>query len=358
MRPRARLHTVSLLFVGLVCGAAFAQTAESPKRPELPKTQQRCVENVLGKAYPLEACLSFPGALLHWLDSLGNLDGRGLTAGKTVTAHRRQYANVIGAVTREDQRQLKRFAEVRIFTAIESAHEMTAVFFGSLDVGTALARMKPRLDEADHRKLDASVRHFATRYAAVWNDGALESAFLEQVKGDRRRTRIGKFLAELRRFYGAPATEVVPRLILVPVPAGAGTHAQAIGRDLLIEIRPGDTLADEVPVIVHENSHFLYYDVPEPRRNGWDEAILRDCDGCEVEWRLMLEALPTALGQGVATRRFGRSFRLDAPWYHRADVDALAKQIYPAVTRALEEKRTLDAALFLEWLRPADSPTP
>ena len=64
----------------------------------------------LGTRYPLEVSLSFHSALLHWMDSLAGLRGHGMTAGKTIEAHREQYQQTLGAPRPDDVAMLERFS--------------------------------------------------------------------------------------------------------------------------------------------------------------------------------------------------------------------------------------------------------
>ena len=148
-----------------------------------------------------------------------------------------------------------------------------------------------------------------------------------------------------------------PRLALVPVPSGFGTHAEAIGGILLLEIREGDGLADEASVVVHESAHFLWGLVPAERQRRLALAAAGvDDDGAKA-FRLFREAIPTALGQGVADRMFRpSSWSLDGPWYHTEDVDLAAKRIFATVSSALDEGLTLDEELVRRAVRAANGP--
>jgi hypothetical protein len=145
-------------------------------------------------------------------------------------------------------------------------------------------------------------------------------------------------------FYGVPAAEPPhPRVVLVPVPSGHGTHAQAIGRHLLIEIREGEGLIDELSPIVHENAHFLFLRIEPDRRRSLEEFAASIEPGGAEAWSLLREALPTALGQGVAAERFlGRRWRRDDRWYHLDTVDDYAKRLFPVVRETLAKKGAFD----------------
>lgn len=56
---------------------------------------------LLAPGYPVDADVSHTAGLFHWVDSLA-----GTSAGKTVAAHRRQYAWTFGVFTQPDYDQL------------------------------------------------------------------------------------------------------------------------------------------------------------------------------------------------------------------------------------------------------------
>lgn len=320
---------------------------------------------LLARPYPIEAAPSFPGGLFHWIDSLA-----GTTVGKTVPAHRAEYLRLFGALAQEDWAQLDAFvaaraehasrgtADAALGSTTPRVSSMLGVFCGSATVEDALAALKPDLTPTAWDGLAGALAHFRPRYEVVWNNGAIPRAFLERARRDPGRAALEALLARIVRFYGVdPLKAPPPRVALVPVPAGFGTHAEAIGGVLLLEIRRGEGLADEASVLVHENAHFLWSLVPEERRRrlalvaeGLDDAGVR-------EFRLFGEAIPTALGQGVADRAFRPStWSLDGPWYHAPEVDACAKRIYPTVSSALDRGLTLDEDLVLRAIRASNGP--
>jgi len=235
---------------------------------------------------------------------------------------------------------------------------MLGVFCGSATVDAALARLKPELTEGAWDGLAKALAHFRSRYEVVWNDGAVPRAFLESAHRDPGRKQLAALLAKIVRFYGVdPLMVPPPRLALVPVPHGFGTHAEAIGGALLLEIRSGETLADEASVVVHESSHFLWSLVPAERQRRLAAfAAGLDDDGARTH-RLFGEAIPTALGQGVADRAFRpSSWSLDGPWYHTQEVDACAKRIFAVVSAALDAGSTLDEELVRRAIQAAEGP--
>ena len=112
---------------------------------------------------------------------------------------------------------------------------------------------------------------------------------------------------------------------------------------MLIELRPYDRLQDVASVIVHENAHFLDNRQPRSRVRQLVQKTIKD-EQDAAAYRVLREALPTALGQGVADRLFRpKTWRRNQPWYHRDDVDRYAKRIYRDVNRAMQDRsRRLD----------------
>ena len=344
-----------MLAAGLVLLAALPAAAGARRQDRL----------LLARPYPIEAAPSFPGGLFHWMDSLA-----GTTVGKTVPAHREEYLRLFGALSGEDRAHLEAFVAARAEHVSRQAADaarrdipprasaMLGVFCGSATVEDALAALKPELTPVAWHGLAKALAHFRPRYEVVWNDGAVPQAFLERARRDPGRWQLEALLARIVRFYGVdPLKASPPRLALVPVPAGFGTHAEAIGGVLLLEIRKGETLADEASVVVHENAHFLWGLVPEERRRRLALFAAGLDDGGARAFRLFGEAIPTALGQGVADRAFRPSaWSPDGPWYHTPDVDACAKRIYPIVRDALAAGLTLDEGLVLRAIRASDGP--
>ncbi len=310
---------------------------------------------LLSRPYPIEAAPSFPGGLFHWIDSLAGTSG-----GKTIPAHRAEYVRLFGEMTDDDKGYLEKFVAARAqYLEREGRGPMTdgapvlasamlGAFCDAASVEDALAVVDRELDPKRAAGLAEALAHFRSRYERVWNDGAIPKAFLERARSDGGKARLEALLAKIVHFYGVDPSRVpAPRLALVPVPRGYGTHAEAIGGVLLIEIRNADDLADEASVIVHENSHFLWGLVPEERKHRFSE-IADDGGAAAVQsFQLFREAIPTALGQGVADHEFRPAqWTLDGPWYHRKDVDECAKRIFPTIRLAIESGWTLDDALF------------
>jgi hypothetical protein len=107
-----------------------------------------------------------------------------------------------------------------------------------------------------------------------------------------------------------------------------------------------DRLAHQASVIVHENSHFLFHNMNAKRRQRVERAAAAT-ERSRAAWKTLQEALPTALGQGVADRAFRpRSWSKRQIWYHTRDVDTYAKALYPLVREALETGEPFDEAFF------------
>ncbi len=285
--------------------------------------------------------VSFDAALFHWLESLS-----GATLGKTVPAHRQEYTRLFGPFDANDRARLEDFARVRVVHAQAPAPPLPFRGMSAMrerlfdgDEADPMAELAKELSPEDMAALRRSLAWFAPKYARIWREGAVPQAFLRTARQDPELPRLDAMLVRLARFYGVPPDGAPrPRLLLVPVPGGWGTHAYALRRTLLLEIRKGDRLADQAAVIVHENAHFLFSRMPASRQEA-----LKAAAGPEA-WALLHEGLPTALGQGVADRAFSQDWSTGGRWYHTPDVDRYAKALLPLVDRTLAENGVLDEA--------------
>jgi hypothetical protein len=350
--------------VVFLASSAALPVASPPDPGPSPAPDER---RLLGRAYPTDVSVSFHKALLHWLDSLAMLTGPGGTAGKTTAAHRAEYERLFGRPSSRDGDLLTRYHQARLASVggsgVEQRHRLTLAFFEASSLDEALALSDELLDEGAAGDLAAAIHHFAPRYRRIWMEGAVPESFLARAAGSGRHEELAGFLANVAGFYGVPPRqEPRPQLVLAPVPSGFGTHAQAIGRFLLIEVRRNETLDGQAAPIVHENVHFLFSCIPASRRDALERAALSVEPGGAEAWRLLEEALPTAIAQGVADRSFRReAWSQDRPWYHDQAVDRYAKRIYPLVERALGNHGPLDEALVVELVRaytPAASRPP
>jgi hypothetical protein len=308
-------------------------------------------DTLLARPYALRAAPSFPGGLFHWIDSLA-----GTSAGKTVPAHRQEFLRRFGRPTPEDKSQIAAFVEARAehFKRQQAlagrsglparGSVMLGMFCEADTVEAALEAVKPELSAKAYRGLAASLAWFRPKYEAIWDHGAVPETFLARARRDPGLAALESILTRIVAFYGVdPAAAAAPRLALVPVPEGYGTHAETIGGVILVEIRPDDGLADEASVIVHENAHWLWSLVPKERQQGLVAFAEGLDEASQHTFSLFGEAIPTALGQGVADRRFRpASWSPDNPWYHVAEIDRCAKSIYPLVRATLSEGRSLD----------------
>lgn len=333
--------TLSLLIA--LALPAWPAAAASPAAAPAPAA----ADLLLGESYRIELSDSFPAALLHWLDSLADLQGPGMTAGKTVDAHRLEFRRTFGEPTAQDDEMLRRFARSRLRLASGAAgtspHALTLAFFEASAIAEALATSAGLLGP-ESEAFRESIAHFAQRYRRIWRRGRLPQTFRESAAAEPRREELAQFLRKVERFYGAfPVQPPHPRLIVVPVLDGFGTHAQAIGRFLLIEVRPGEELLDEVAPLVHENAHFLFQRMAPSRRQALEDFAAGLGSEGQRAWRLLHEALPTAIAQGVADESFrGQRWSMQRSWYHIDAVDTFAKRIYALVKEALAGGAQLD----------------
>ena len=116
-------------------------------------------------------------------------------------------------------------------------------------------------------------------------------------------------------------------------------------------------------MIVHENCHFLFDAMPQQRRAQLESAAQSLQAPGEPAWQVLGEALPTAIGQGVADRTFRpKEWSRNAPWYHRADVDGYAKALHGPANHAIATGLKFDEAFLrhaiLIWAQHARNEGP
>lgn len=344
MRPLA----IALAAAFLASPVPGSSSPHTELAPILAREPAGRTVRLLDGAYPLEATTRFHAALFHWLDALSNLDGPGLTAGKTHEAYADEYVRRIGPLEPTERRLLERWRTLRIDAVSTSGDALTRAFFETDDASEALDRAAAILGRDRVARLTDILYHFVSLYRRVWENGHTAEGFLERALADeRQRAELERFLVRMATFYGVePEREAPPRLVLVAVPHGHGTHAQAIGRALLIEVRRGESLVQQIAPIVHENAHFLFNRIAPDRLLALD-PVIRGA-GAGNAFVVLHEALPTAIAQGVAQYRFDpERFSVSGRWYHRADVDVYAKRLYPLVTRALASDEVRFGPAFL-----------
>ncbi|HZN56183.1 MAG TPA: hypothetical protein VFB67_12770 [Candidatus Polarisedimenticolaceae bacterium] len=285
----------------------------------------------------------------------------GTSAGKTIPAHREDYLKRFGALSDADKTALEAFVAARAEHMRRSTGSaMLGAFCNAATVAAALEGVRGELSGKSWEGLAGALDHFEPKYRKVWNDGAIPQAFLERARADARLPEIAALLEKIVKFYGVdPLAATPPRLALVPVPAGYGTHAEAIGGVLLLEIRDGEGLAEEASVIVHENAHFLWSLVPPERKTDLADFAAGMNGRAQREFPHLGEAIPTALGQGVADRLFRpSSWSPDDPWYHVPEIDLCAKRIFPIVRYALEAGQQMDRDFLVRTLAAATRSNP
>lgn len=311
---------------------------------------------LLGKSYPLLVSVSHHAALFHWIDSLAGTSG-----GKTIPAHQKDFLSRFGNLTPSEIDLLQRFREAR---ARDSARPLSGdreprgfphlqhIFLESEGMESALSRARSEMEENDFSVLREALDYFRPKYDAIWKDGSVVRRFLTRVRQDPGKKKLERLLSRMADAFEVDLSSVSsPRLVLVPVPSGHGTHATAIGSNLLVEVRSSDQLAEQASVIVHENAHFLFLNMNQEKRKSFELIVASTPSPAQEAWKFLHEALPTALGQGVADKKFrSGNWSQEMRWYHLDSVDAYAKAIYPLVRDRLQAKGKFDESFLKEAL--------
>lgn len=305
---------------------------------------------LLNDAFPVEVSVTAHAGLLHWLDSLTAMNGAGMTAGKTIEAHRAEFNKRLGRPTPEDRAVLERYVRARTASVSRNHHAqpdaVTTAFLQAATMTEALDALPALLDATTAAEMRQALMYFAPRYQKIWKGGQVARSFVRRVNKDPRREAVATFMIDIARFYGVdPVADPPPRVHLMPVIDGHGTHAQAIGRHLLVEVRPWEGLSQQLGPLVHENAHFLFDRIEAPRMQTLRQAAAGDGKRGVGAWRALREALPTAIAQGVACERLGvETWSKNQPWYHLEEIDAYAKLLFDLVKTTLVAGGEFDEA--------------
>ena len=232
----------------------------------------------------------------------------------------------------------------QIFLANAMSAETIADFSEALD---------GYLSESDRAALVSALERFQPRFRKVWRD-------LDHVRSFERRFHRflanGELLAYLESvasFFGVDSSTGPPmRISFVGLPAAGGTHAEADGEHLLIEIRPRDTPRDQIQVIAHEATHFLMRQLDHERVDRLARQAYNEGPAGPLIWRYMWEGIPTALGQGLSAARLApRRFSMEHSWYHIPVIDRFAKLIYPSIAVGMKRSERLDQGMMTRLTR-------
>lgn len=321
----------------------------------------------------IETEATWIASFVHFVDSMAGTSG-----GKTIPTYRRIWVQENGPPSDAVSVALERFAAAR--TSQRAAATCGDPADGSLGAGDSspsegpphdwrsrflslaleapdlegfLDSVRPCLIEAQASGLASSLALLRPGFDRFWARGVYLQRFETRFRGFLDEGALTRYLGDVAGFFDVdPAAASAPVISFVLLPASGSTHAQAIGRRLLVEVRPADAPADQVSVVAHEMSHFLFELVPAPRLAALEARARAAGEDGERTWQLLREALPTALGQGLAVAQLTPGgFDPEGSWYHMDAIDRFAKRIYPIVRREVESGGTIDGPFLDEAIR-------
>ncbi|MBI3450789.1 MAG: hypothetical protein HY049_17980 [Acidobacteria bacterium] len=322
-----------------------------------------------------EVEVSYVANLVHFIDNLA-----GSSQGKTVAAYRRYWRRRFGIPGAGEMELLRSWVAIR-YKAVPTPEPKVLNERGCLpqpgDVSDwrqtfqtrsyeatsaddFISSMSAELTPEESATLRRVFETFRARFDEAWKETSYLPRFESKLKPFLEESGLTRYLGEVASFFGVDPDAAPPgRIELMALPEEGSTHAQADGRYLLIEIRPGDEPRDQIQVIAHETSHYLWHQLDPARNDALARRIFASGTSPAIVWRLLREALPTALGQGLADARLSpETFNATGTWYHLADVDRLAKAIFPAVRDAFRDGRRLEDGTIDEIARLGAAATP
>ncbi len=357
-RPRHHAPERRSAWVVIAAGCAvLSGCASSPVAPPAvaPSAPPSAASQDGRSASPIITEVSYVTNLFHWVDNLAETAN-----GLTQPAYYRAWFARFGPLDAKDRELLAAFRKVRLREYKPRPATDEAAGKGCLpaeldtlsrrqmlNVAAMQARSIPDLVQRTHEFLlpeeadavGATLTHFADRFEFLWAEFDWLQAFQQQFDAFLAEPVTQQWVAAMARFAGAGALSNAPTLFsFVAVPSQEyGTHAEASARALLLEVRPDDTIAEQVPVIFHELVHDFLRRAPQSERAELAGQYVSQGYRGATAYSLLREALPTALGQGLAQLRLApESYRPEHPWYHLESVDRYAHALLPPVSRAFD----------------------
>lgn len=335
--------------LGLLAAMTAAPLAAAPDRGEPePGPHPRFVISV-----------SYVANLVHWVDNLAGSSG-----GKTVRTYRRYWQQRFGPPTPEELKLLRGWGALRMHPdpspgtepvnpggCLPQVEEVPGrrqrFLLASYDAPTIpafLEALGSTLEPAEVARVGRVLAAFEPRFRKVWEEVSYLHRFEERFRRFLRESELRPLLGRVARFLEVDPSEAPPgRIHLMALPQESATFATAIGRDLMMEIRPGDGPSEQVQVIAHETTHYFWQLIPPARRDRIAATVHAASPQGPVAWALLREGLPTAVGQGLADARLvPERFGMEFTWYHIATVDRFAKSIYPMVEEAIRTGKSFE----------------
>jgi hypothetical protein len=324
---------------------------------------------------PFEIRISETANIIHWIDNLA-----GASRGKTIRTYRRTWQQRHGPPTRAESDRLRRWGELRdkeigpprgeplnasgCLPQMEESRSWRQEFiqrsYDAPSVPAFLESLRDRLDVDEIVELGEIIDLFGPRVLKIWESMGYLRKFEERFRKYLDQSELRPFLGEVARFLEVDPSAFPPgRIHLMAVPEESATFATAIGRDLMMEIRPGDGPEQQIQVIAHETTHYLWQMLSPERRDALARRVYAGSPRGPVLWELLREGLPTAIGQGLAEKRLTRRrFGFQYVWYHLAPIDHFAKEIFPVVESAMDQGKTFAEAVAAHLDRAGDGSAP
>ncbi len=350
--PSARRHAGAL---ALACALAASCASKPEPPPPPPEPPPAAASHGERGASPIVTRVSYVANLFHWVDNLAETAN-----GRTQPAYYRAWFGRFGPLDPEDRELLAAFRKVRMREF--KPRPATADTAGSgclpsepdvpsrrqlLNAAAMLASSVPDLEQRARlfllpEEVDAvaaALNRFSGRFDFLWAEFDWLLAFQRDFDRFLAEPVTRQWIAAMARFTGAEEYSTASTLFsFVAVPSEEyGTHAEASERALLLEVRPGDSIAAQVPVIFHELVHDFQRRAPPVERAELAAKYVREGYRGAMAFALLREALPTALGQGLAQLRLAPdSYDPSLPWYHVESIDHYAHALLPVVSRAFD----------------------
>jgi hypothetical protein len=245
------------------------------------------------------------------------------------------------------------------FSAVSPANRALAAGLGARDLADYQSRLALLMHDSHSVEAAELVATLYKPFARWWSTNAAPpgNTKAQELIARIARKDIREELRTVNALYGDP--EGARRQATVHLMYRPGlinphsTTGQNIGVESFAEFLPERSVADTVPVIVHEYAHFVFGTTPVTQIRALRNAILKQ--GGDIggpAWGLLNEALASAIGNGrtqrmlVSTEAFARYAATEGTFYSNALIDGAGKALLSIIDQMVQEKITIHDAKF------------
>lgn len=236
--------------------------------------------------------------------------------------------------------------------------EIRIAGFTSPDLNQYTLKLKKILPAEKVAELAQVVRYFYPKYSTWWGKEAKpkSSAFSAKLQPLLRSDKVTSRLRQFAAFYETPqaATSNLPLVLLYrPISSSTRTSGQQLANVSIVQYLDFEKPEDRIDVILHEFCHYLYGAAPKKVHVDFQSQLVKNGLEGIAAYQLFNEAMASTLGNGYISRdfmapeRFKRYLSTPLTFYYDADIDGVAKALYPVTEDLMKAGKTVRSPEFV-----------